>query len=80
MTMNIQAAEVHPRARSSAARMRLHRNRRKNGLRLVGIMLQVTEIEALVRKGYLPPEERENIWALQTAVHELLDKTLNDSA
>ena len=80
MTMNVQAAEAHPRSRSSAARMRLHRKRRKNGLRHVGIMLQVTEIEALVRKGYLPPEERENIWALQTAVHELLDKTLNDSA
>ena len=60
--------------------MRLHRKRRKNGLRLVGIMLHVTEIEALVRKGYLPPDEREDIWALQTAVHDLLDKTLNDSA
>jgi hypothetical protein len=80
MTMNVQSAETRPRARSSAERMRRHRNRRKNGLRLVEIMLRVTEIEALVRKGYLPPEERENIWALQTAVHDLLYKTLNDSA
>jgi hypothetical protein len=80
MTMSIQEAEAHTRSPSPAERMRLHRNRRKNGLRLVGIMLQVTEIETLVRKGYLPPEERQNIWALQTAVHDLLDKTLNDSA
>ena len=80
MTMNVQSAETSPRAHSSAERMRRYRNRRKNGLRLVEIMLRVTEIEALVRKGYLPPEERENIWALQTAVHDLLDKTLNDSA
>jgi hypothetical protein len=79
MTKSTQAAETHPRARSSAERMRRHRNRRKNGLCLVEIMLRVTEIEALVRKGHLPPNERENIWALQTAVHDLLDKTLNDS-
>ena len=60
MTTNAKAAAAHTRS-PGAARMRLHRKRRKNGLRHVGIMLQVTEIEALVRKGYLPPEERENI-------------------
>jgi hypothetical protein len=29
------------------------------------MMLHATEIEALVRKGYLPPDEREDIWALK---------------
>ena len=58
--------------------MRLHRKRRRRGLRHVGIQLHVTEIEALVRKGYLPPDEREDTWALQIAVSELLDHVLND--
>ena len=78
--MSTEGTRSGTRSPSGAERMRLHRKRRKNGLRHVGIMLHATEIEALVRKGYLPPEERKNIWALQTAVHDLLDKTLNNSA
>ena len=42
----------------------------------MSIMLHVTEIDALVRKGYLPPDEREDIWALQIAICELLDQVL----
>ena len=45
---------------SPAERMRLHRKRRRRGLRHVGILLHVTEIEALVRKGYLQPDQCEN--------------------
>jgi len=60
--------------------MRLHRKRRRRGLRHVGILLHVTEIEALIRKGYLPPEERESTEALQIAVHDLLAEAVRDSA
>ncbi len=68
------------RSPSAAERMRLHRKRRHNGLRHVGIMLHVTEVEALVRKGYLSADKRNDIWALQAAVHELLYEVLDNSA
>ena len=61
-------ATVMPRCPAPAERMRLHQKRRRRGYRHVGIMLHVTEIEALLRKGYLPPDQRENIRALQIAV------------
>jgi hypothetical protein len=60
--------------------MRLHRKRRHRGLRHVGILLHVTEIEALVRKGYLPADQREYTEALQAAVCDLLAHVLIDSA
>src|SRR5712691_9739731 len=37
-----------------AERMRLHRKRRRNGLRCMRILLHETEIDALIRKGFLP--------------------------
>src|SRR5258708_19582005 len=43
--------------RSAAAeRMRLHRERKKNGMRCVMIELRETEIEALIQKQLLNPE------------------------
>jgi hypothetical protein len=79
MTMN-QTAGAHTRSPSPAERMRLHRKRRRRGLRHVGILLHVTEIEALVRKGHLESDQRENIEALQCAVCDLLAQALEDSA
>jgi len=58
----------------------LHRKHHRRGLRHVSIQLLVTEIEALVRKGYLPPDQRENTEALQIAVCDLLFQALGDSA
>jgi hypothetical protein len=43
------------RPSSPAERMRRHRQRRRRGLRSVRIQLHVTQLEALVRKGYLGP-------------------------
>ena len=80
MTMNVQAAEAKTGSPSSAERMRLHRKRRHRGLHHVGILLHVTEIEALVRKGYLQPHQRENTEALQAAVCDLLAQALDNSA
>jgi putative ABC transport system substrate-binding protein len=42
-------------------------------MRHVGILLHVTEIEALVRKGYLQPDQCENTEALQAAVDRILN-------
>ena len=49
-------------------------------MRDVGILLHVTEIEALVRRGYLQPDQRENTEALQAAVCNLLAQALEGSA
>jgi hypothetical protein len=45
-------------------------------MRHVGILLRVTEIDATVRKGYLPNYDREDTWALQIAICNLLDQVL----
>ena len=45
--------ELVPHPSLAAERMRLHRERRRNGMRSLWIELRVTEIEALVRIGLL---------------------------
>jgi hypothetical protein len=63
--------------RSAAAeRMRAHRERRRQGLRCLMIELRETEIDALIRKGLLKPETRNNPTVLREALYALLDGTL----
>ena len=68
------------RALSAAERMRLHRQRRRRGMRSFSILLHVTEIEALVRKGFLVPECRADPDAIQAAVHDFHFSALGDGA
>jgi hypothetical protein len=64
-------------ARSVAAeRMRLHRERRRKGLRCLTIELRETEIEALIRRGLLKPETRNDPSAVSDALYAFLDDTL----
>jgi hypothetical protein len=57
-------------ARSSAAeRMRLHRERMRNGIRPLWIELRVTEIDALVRIGLLKAETRNDPNAVRDALY-----------
>jgi hypothetical protein len=49
--------ELAARPSPAAERMRLHRQRRRDGLRCLTIELRETEIEALCRGGYLPAEQ-----------------------
>jgi hypothetical protein len=63
--------------RSAAAeRMRLHRERRRQGLRCFLIELRETEIDALIRKGLLKPETRNDPNAVSVALYAFLDGTL----
>jgi hypothetical protein len=56
------------RAPSPAAlRMRRHRERRRDGLRCMTIELQEAEIDALIRKGFLNEEARNNRRAVMSA-------------
>jgi hypothetical protein len=63
--MTMHAPTAPPMIRSAAAeRMRAHRERRRQGLRCLIIELRETEIDALIRKGLLKAETRNNPTAL----------------
>jgi len=67
-----------PTARSAAAeRMRLHRERRRMGLRCLTIQVFETEIDRLIRNGFLNWEMRNDQIAIRDALHSFLDETLN---
>jgi hypothetical protein len=59
-----------------AERMRLYRNRRRKKLRCVTIELRETEIEALIRKGILAREMRNDTIAIREALYAYFDRTL----
>ena len=44
----------------------------------MGVLVHPAEIEALVRKGYLPSEEREKYRGLQIAINDLLTQLVCD--
>jgi hypothetical protein len=70
-----------PMARSAAAeRMRLHRERRRKGLRCLTVELRETEIDALVRIGLLRAEMRNDPSAISEALYAHLERTLDSAA
>lgn len=56
--------------------MRLHRQRRREGLRCLMVELRETEIDALIRKGFLKQETRNDEHAVREALYAHLDRTL----
>jgi hypothetical protein len=60
----------------TAKRMRLHRQRRRDGLRCLTIELRETEIDALVRGEMLRADARNDRRAILVAVYTFLDRTL----
>jgi hypothetical protein len=63
----------------AAARMRLHRDRRRRGLRCLTIELRETEIEALIRKRLLNGQTRNDPGAICDALYALLGQTLGSA-
>jgi hypothetical protein len=61
----------------AAARMRLHRERRRQGLRCLMIELRETEIDVLVGRGLLNSETRHDPRAVTEALYAHLDQTLS---
>ena len=64
----------------AAARMRLHRERRRQGLRCLMIELRETEIDVLVGRGLLNGETRHDPRAVCAALYTHLDETLGSVA
>ena len=72
------APTAEPVARSPAAeRMRLHRERRRYGLRCLIIELRITEIDALIRRGLLKSEMRNDTAEIIDALYAHPDQTLS---
>jgi hypothetical protein len=70
-------AVVEIPARSPAAeRMRLHRERKKNGMRCVVIELRETEIDALITLKLLKAEMRDDREAIIEALYGWFEQTL----
>jgi len=60
---------------AAAERMRLHRERRRKGLRCLTIELRETEIEARVRMKLLRAEMRNDANAITKALYDFFDDT-----
>ena len=60
----------------AAERMRRHRQRRRVGLRCLVIELYETETDALIQKGLLKAEMRNDPLAITEALYEHLNHTL----
>jgi hypothetical protein len=75
MTTNPPTSTPAPRS-AVAERMRRHRERRRDGLRCVTIELRETEIDALVRNGFLKADTRKDPYAIEMALYEFLERTL----
>jgi hypothetical protein len=65
---------------TAAARMRRCRERRREGLRCVTVELRETEIDALVRKGLLTAEHRNEPQSILQALYEHLDSSFGSKA
>jgi hypothetical protein len=59
-------------SRSSAARTRRHRQRQREGTRCVTVALNQSERDALVVRGYLAEEERDNGAAIKKAIEGVI--------
>ena len=79
--MSTEPGQVRARSSSpEAERMRLYRKRRREGMRYVRISLHVTEIDDLVRLGFLRGEQCQDPKALQAAVMGIICGVLDRAA
>jgi hypothetical protein len=76
MTHDAEMAAPEPARSPAAERMRLHRERRRNGMRCLTIELRETEIDALIRTGLLRADMRNDPNAVTKALYAHLDGTL----
>jgi len=62
--------------RSAAERMRLYRRRRRHRRLNVRVEVDGTEVDALVRRAYLQPAHREDLYGIGLAVSTFLSDAL----
>ena len=74
--LTVTPPTTEPNRSAAAERMRLHRERRRDGLRCLTIELRETEIDTLVRMGLLRGEMRNDPVSIIKALYARLDQTL----
>ena len=69
---------AEPRLRASTKRVRQHRERRRNGLRLMTVAMPEANIEHAITRGLLKPEDRTKPWPVIQACYAswLSDKAM----
>jgi hypothetical protein len=77
MTSESQLNQTPAKALSAAERMRAYRRRRRYGLRRVEVHVGRAELDGLIAKGYLLPEKREDLHAIQLAIDDLMFDCFN---
>ena len=63
----------------TAARMRLHRERQRRGMRCLWVELRATEIDALVGMGLIKADTRNDPNAVREGLYAFLDRTLRST-
>ncbi len=58
-----------PRICASTERVRQHRERRRNGLRLMTVTMPEANIEHAINRGLLKPEDRARLWPVIQACY-----------
>jgi len=66
-----------PSTSPGAKRARLHRKRRRQGLRPVQVLLHERDIEAMIYLGHLKEEQRHDSYDLRRAVYSVVDMALD---
>ena len=61
----------------AAERMRRHRQRRREGLTHIGIDLRRSEIDGLVRLGFLSAETRNDVTAIRKGLYQYFETRLD---
>jgi hypothetical protein len=74
------SAGCQPEPRTpTAERMRRHRERRREGLRCLTIEIHEEEIDALISRGFLKAETRNDVNAVLQAFYAFLESALGDA-
>ena len=78
--MNTESKSEQTRSpRPVAERQRVYRRRRQRGLRPFKVELNGIEIDELVKRGYLPPTDREDVRAIEDAATAAISDALMTS-
>jgi hypothetical protein len=76
MTGSTATTLERPSPSPAAERMRLHRERRRRGVRCLMVELRETEIDAFIQMGLLKAEMCNNRNAIAKALYAYLDRRL----
>jgi hypothetical protein len=72
MTTESQPVQPSGKAQSAAERMRAYRHRGRYGLRYAKVRVGRADLDGLVEKGYLSPDKRKDLHAIELAIEDLM--------